>query len=261
MSSSTKRNNNEMALPSDRRVTRARFDGVLLDLDGVVTATAKVHAACWKRVFDAFLRKRAAERKEGYRAFDISKDYSLYVDGKPRFDGVQSFLESRGIDLPYGAPDAPASDNSVCGLGNRKDELVDRVLEAEGVEVYPGTLEWLDRVRAQGMKTAVVSSSRNCRAVLLAAGIENLFDVRVDGEVAVRLELAGKPAPDTYLNAAAELGVTPQRAVVVEDAISGVQAARAGRFGLIIGVDRLGHGDALLRNGADIVVKDLREML
>lgn len=246
---------------SDRLVTRADFDGVLLDLDGVVTATAKVHAACWKRVFDEFLRRRAQKRKGRYRAFDIGEDYPLYVDGKPRFDGVLSFLRSRGIELPYGTYDSPATEESICGLGNRKDELVDRVLSAEGVEVYPGTLEWLSSLRRQGMKTAVVSSSRNCLAVLRAARIEDLFEVRVDGEVAARLGLAGKPAPDTYLAAAAELAVEPGRAVVVEDAISGVQAGHAGRFGLVIGVDRRGHADALLRNGADVVVKDLRELV
>lgn len=245
----------------DQAVTKDRFDAVLFDLDGVLTDTAKVHAACWKRMFDDFLRQRATEYDEPFRPFDIATDYKLHVDGKPRFDGVRSFLESRGIHLPYGEPDSPPNNETICGLGNRKNEMVKKALESEGVEAYEGSVAFIRHLRSQGIKTAVVSSSSNCEAVLRSVGIADLLDVRVDGEVAVRLGLAGKPAPDSFLKAAEELGVAPERTVVVEDAISGVQAGRNGGFGLVIGVDRKGDAEALWENGADIVVSDLREML
>ncbi|HEY69080.1 MAG TPA: beta-phosphoglucomutase family hydrolase [Anaerolineae bacterium] len=237
------------------------FDAVLFDLDGVLTDTAKIHAACWKEMFDDFLRQRAAENNEPFRPFDIGTDYKLYVDGKARFDGVQSFLESRGIHLPYGEPASPPNSEAICGLGNRKDEMVKEAIESEGVEAYEGSVAFVRHIRSQGIKTAVVSASSNCEAVLGSAGIADLFDVRVDGEVASRLNLAGKPAPDTFLKAAEELGIQPNRAVVVEDAISGVQAGRDGGFGLVIGVDRKADPESLWENGADIVVKDLAEML
>ncbi|MFQ5798856.1 MAG: HAD family hydrolase [Bacteroidota bacterium] len=242
-------------------ITKDRFDAVLFDLDGVLTDTAKIHAACWKRMFDDFLRQRAVENDEPFRPFDIATDYKLYVDGKPRFDGVRSFLESRGIHLPYGDPDSPPDNETICGLGNRKDEMVKEALESEGVEVYDGSVGLIRHVRSQRIKTAVVSASSNCEAVLRSAGIADLLDVRVDGEMAARLGLAGKPAPDTFLKAGKELGVAPERAVVVEDAISGVQAGRNGGFGLVIGVDRKGDPEALWENGADIVVADLGELL
>lgn len=237
-----------------------RFDAVLFDLDGVLTATASVHASCWKRMFDAFLLERSARSAEPFRPFDVIEDYGKYVDGKPRFDGVTSFLLARGIELPYGTPDSTATEDTVCGLGNRKDALVDAVLETEGVDVYEGTINWLTKVRGMGVKTAVVSSSKNCRAVLEAAGIDHLFEARVDGELAERLNLPGKPAPDTYLRAAAELGVVAARSVVVEDAIAGVQAGRAGGFGLVIGLARHADDEALRRNGAHLVVHDLSEV-
>lgn len=244
-----------------KAVTKELFDAVLFDLDGVLTDTAKIHAACWKRMFDDFLRERATEKNEPFRPFDIGTDYKLYVDGKPRFDGVQSFLESRGIHLPYGEPGSPPSDETICGLGNRKNEMVKEAIESEGVEAYEGSVAFVRHLRNQGIKTAVVSASSNCEPVLRSAGIADLFDVRVDGEVASQLNLAGKPAPDTFLKAAQELGVQPNRAVVVEDAISGVQAGRRGGFGLVIGVDRKGDAESLWENGADIVVNDLGEML
>lgn len=244
-----------------KAVTKDQFDAVLFDLDGVLTDTAKIHAACWKRMFDDFLRERATEKNEPFRPFDIGTDYKLYVDGKPRFDGVQSFLESRGIHLPYGEPGSPPSDETICGLGNRKNEMVKEAIESEGVEAYEGSVAFVRHLRNQGIKTAVVSASSNCEPVLRSAGIADLFDVRVDGEVASQLNLAGKPAPDTFLKAAQELGVQPNRAVVVEDAISGVQAGRRGGFGLVIGVDRKGDAESLWENGADIVVNDLGEML
>jgi alpha,alpha-trehalase len=246
---------------SQPAVTKERFDAVLFDLDGVLTATAKLHAACWKRLFDEFLERRAAERGEPFRPFEVDSDYLLYVDGKPRFDGVRDFLASREIRLPEGDPDAPPGEESICGLGNRKNEFVNEVLASEGVEAYPGSLAWLRWLRNQGLRTAVVSSSHNCQAVLRSAGISDEFDARVDGGVANRLGLPGKPAPDTFLAAARELGVEPERAVVVEDAIAGVEAGRAGGFGLVIGVDRKGDPRALEEAGAHVVVRDLGELL
>ncbi len=246
---------------TENPITRDRFAAVLFDLDGVLTATAKVHAACWKQMFDEYLRKRAAENNEPFQPFDIETDYRLYVDGKPRFDGVRDFLRSRGIHLPEGPPDASPGSQTVRGLGNRKNEMINAVIEADGVEVYGGSVALVRHLRKEGMKMAVVSSSHNCEAVLNAAGIADLFDLRVDGGVADRLKLAGKPAPDTYLTAAKQLGVEPKRAVVVEDALSGVQAGRDGGFGLVIGVARKDNADELKKNGADIVVADLGEML
>lgn len=209
-------------------ITPEQFDAVLFDLDGVFTATANVHAACWKKMFDAFLLQRAADQNAPFRPFAIEADYKLYVDGKPCEDGVRSFLESRGIDLPYGHPNSPPSSHTICGLGNRKNELIHEVLASDGIEVFAGSLAFVRQLRQAGLKLAVVSSSRNCRAILVAAKIEELFELRIDGEVAAQRHLAGKPAPDTFLEAAKELGVDPKRAVVVEDAISGVQAGRAG---------------------------------
>jgi beta-phosphoglucomutase family hydrolase len=247
--------------PAGPAVSPERFDAVLFDLDGVLTATAKVHAACWKRTFDDFLQRRAHRINEPFLPFDLQADYEDYVDGKPRYDGVRSFLESRGLHLPPGDPDDPPGRETVCGLGNRKDDLFGQALEAEGVEVFPGSVAWLRQLRQAGIKTAVVSSSRHCLAVIQAAGISDLFDARVDGQVADDLKLAGKPAPATFLKAAQMLGVQPQRAVVVEDALAGVEAGRNGRFALVIGVDRKGDAEALRAHGADVVVSDLKEML
>jgi alpha,alpha-trehalase len=248
---------------SQRRhvITAADFDAVLFDLDGVLTDTAKVHAASWKRMFDVFLQVWADEHNEPFQPFDIETDYTTYVDGKPRYEGVRSFLASRSINLPYGQPQDPPNHRTICGLGNRKNDLFNEVLATDGVEAYAGSVAMVHHIRRQGLKTAVVSSSRNCQAVLDAAELAELFEVRVDGEVAVRLHLAGKPAPDTFLNAAAQLGVVPKRAVVVEDALSGVQAGRDGGFGLVIGIERHGEADDLLANGADIVVTDLGELM
>lgn len=239
------------------RLTRERFDAALFDLDGVLTETAKVHAACWKRLFDSYLRERAARSGEAFRPFDIEADYLTYVDGKHREDGVRSFLASRGIELPEGKPGDSAESETVSGLGSRKDAFVKEVLESQGVDAYPDAVALVRALRKQGMRTAVVSSSRNCRAVLEAAGIADLFDARVDGEVAAERGLPGKPAPDTFLAAAEDLGVQPSRAAVIEDAISGVQAGRAGGFGLVIGVARHGEAAALRESGADVVVDDL----
>lgn len=245
-------------------ITPERFEAVLFDLDGVLTATAKVHAACWKRMFDEFLQQQARCDSSVFVPFDIRTDYPRYVDGKPRYEGVQSFLAARGLCLPYGAADDPPQRRTVCGLGNRKNDLIQTVLAADGVETYPDALSVVRAVRAWGLKTAVVSSSRNCRAILEAAHIADLFDLRLDGEMAAELTLKGKPAPDTFLAAARQLGVSPQRAVVIEDALVGVQAGRAGGFGLVVGVARRGQADeaqALREHGADSVVTDLRDLI
>jgi alpha,alpha-trehalase len=238
-------------------ISRDRFDAVLFDLDGVLTATARLHATCWKQMFDEYLRGRAAPAGE---PFEIATDYKRYVDGKLRYDGVDSFLRSRGVELPWGDPDDPPDRETVCGLGNRKNELVGELLETAGVEVYDESIAWLRDLRRAGYATAVVSASKNCQRVLQAAGIADLFDARVDGVVAGELELPGKPAPDTFLEGARRLGVAPERAIVVEDAVSGVQAGHAGGFGLVIGVDRSGDPDALREGGADAVVRDLGEL-
>lgn len=245
-------------MSNPKAVSKDKFDAVLFDLDGVITATAKVHAICWKKMFDEFLRRRP---DQPFEPFSIQTDYQVHVDGKLREDGVRSFLNSRGIALPEGESAEPPSYETIHGLGKLKDRMFKEILQAEGVEVYEGAVELVHQLRSQGIKTAVVSASKNCRAVLKAAGIDNLFDVRVDGEVADQLNLAGKPAPDKFLKAAEQLGVKPDRSVVVEDAISGVQAGRAGRFGLVVGVDRKGQADELRKNGADIVVSDPGELL
>jgi alpha,alpha-trehalase len=242
-------------------ITKDRFDAVLFDLDGVLTDTAKVHAVSWKKMFDSFLERRARERGEPFVPFDIDTDYRRHVDGRLRYDGVRSFLESRGIELPHGDPEGPEQEETVTALGNRKDAMVKSIMDSEGVDVYEGSVALVRRLRAEGIRTAVVSASRNCRAALQAGGIEDLFDVRVDGEVAERRDLPGKPSPETFLEAARELGVSPERAVVVEDAISGVEAGRAGGFGLVIGVSRKGDAEALGMHGADVVVHDLAELV
>ena len=217
-------------------ITPEQFDAVLFDLDGVLTATAKVHARCWKQMFDEFLQQQATLRNEPCVPFASETDYFRYVDGKPRYEGVQSFLTARGFSLPYGDPDDPSDSETVCGLGNRKNALIHVVLASDGVETYPDALALVRAVRPAGIKTAVVSSSRNCSAIMEAAGIVDLFELRIDGTVAAELGLPGKPAPDTFLAAARQIGALPQRVVVVEDAVVGVQAGRAGGFGLVVGV-------------------------
>jgi beta-phosphoglucomutase family hydrolase len=233
----------------------------LFDLDGVLTQTAKVHAAAWKEMFDAYLQERAKRSGEKFVPFDPVADYDQYVDGKPRYDGVRSFLASRGIALPEGDPNDPPSAETVRGLGNRKNELVLALLKRDGVEAYEGSVRYVDAVREAGLHTAVVSASANCKEVLEAAGIENLFEVRIDGIVVEQRHLRGKPAPDTFLAAAKEVGVEPAEAAVFEDALAGVEAGRAGSFGFVVGVDRVGQREALLEHGADVVVSDLAELL
>jgi beta-phosphoglucomutase family hydrolase len=233
----------------------------LFDLDGVLTQTARVHAAAWKEMFDAFLRDRAGRTGERFVPFDPVADYDTYVDGKPRYDGVRSFLASRAIELPEGDPSDPPSAETVYGLGNRKNELVLAMLKRDGVQVYEGSVRYVRAVRDAGLHRAVVSASANCREVLQAAGIEDLFEVRIDGIVVEEKHLKGKPAPDTFLAAAEELGAKPAEAAVFEDALAGVEAGRAGHFGFVVGVDRTGQHEALVQHGADIVVSDLAELL
>jgi beta-phosphoglucomutase family hydrolase len=233
----------------------------LFDLDGVLTKTAALHAAAWKEMFDGFLQERAKRPAAEFVPFDSAADYGRYVDGKPRNDGVRSFLESRGIALPEGGSADSPDVETIAGLGNRKNELVLELLRRKGVEPFEGSVLYVRAVRAAGLHCAVVSSSANCREVLRAAGIADLFEVRIDPLVAQEQHLRGKPAPDTFLAASKALGVPPPRAAVFEDALAGVSAGRAGGFGLVVGVDRTGQADALREHGADIVVRDLADLL
>ena len=233
----------------------------LFDLDGVLTRTATVHAAAWKEMFDGYLRERAARTWERFIPFDPVTDYTRYVDGKPRYDGVRSFLAARGIELPDGEPGDPPDAETVCGLGNRKNEIVLQMIREGGVEAYEGSVRYLAAAREAGLRRAVVSSSANTRDVLLAAGLEEFFQARIDGVVAEREGLKGKPAPDTFLAGARALGVAPDRAAVFEDALAGVAAGRAGGFACVVGVDRVGQAGALREHGASIVVSDLSELL
>lgn len=238
-----------------------KYDAVLFDMDGVLTMTMKIHAACWKRMFDDYLRQRTTSHGQVFRPFEVATDYKAYVDGKLRYDGVQAFLASRGIELPYGSPEDGSTQETVCGLGNRKDRMLNELIATDGVEILDGAVELVCRIRKAGLKTAVVSASKNCEKILGAASLTNLFDTVVDGNVAARLGLRGKPAPDTFLEAARELKAEPSRTVVVEDAIAGVAAGRSGAFGFIIGVDHHGDKTVLLKHGADIVVESLLELL
>src|SRR6516165_2126958 len=248
-------------LESKLAITRDRYDAVLLDLDGVITNTASIHAACWKQMFDEYLQKRAAQRGEAVRPFKIDTDYRLYVDGKPRFDGARDFLTSRGIRLPEGNPADPPEAETVCGLANRKNNLVNKVIEENGVDAYEGSVKLLQQLRHQEFKIAVVTSSEHCETVLRVTQLDRFFDVRVDGNMIHTQRLVGKPAPDTYLMAARLVGVEPARAVVIEDALSGVEAGSAGGFGLVIGVARKGDAEELRHHGAHVVVNDLGELV
>jgi beta-phosphoglucomutase family hydrolase len=239
-------------------------DGVaacLFDMDGVVTQTAVVHAAAWKEMFDEFLRARAEATGTQFVPFDPHAEYDTYVDGKPRLDGTRSFLESRGIDLPEGTPDDPPGTPTLYGLSNRKNNLVLEKIATGGVQVYPGSITYIRSVKDKGISTAIVSASANTVQVLKSAGIEDLFDVRIDGVIAKQRGLRGKPTPDTFLAAAQALGMSAHQAAVFEDAQAGVAAGRAGGFAIVVGVDRVDQAEALREHGADIVVKDLAELL
>jgi beta-phosphoglucomutase family hydrolase len=233
----------------------------LFDLDGVLTDTASVHAAAWKQMFDDYLRARAERAGTDFKPFDVSADYGPYVDGKPRLAGTDSFLRSRGIELPEGSPDDPPGTETLNGLSRAKNDLVQEKIKTVGVQVYPGSMRYLHACRDAGLTTAVVSSSANAEQVLEVAGMSALIDHRVDGVSAKQRGLPGKPAPDTFLAAAADLGVDRSQAVVFEDALAGVAAGKAGGFGFVVGVDRLGHAEKLRANGATVVVNDLADLL
>jgi beta-phosphoglucomutase family hydrolase len=244
----------------DMRDKLWEMEAVVFDTDGVITDTAGVHSEAWKEMFDEYLEAHARAAGEPFRPF-TDEDYLRYVDGKPRYDGVRSFLQSRDISLPEGSSDDPPSAETVRGLGNRKNERFLQVLRDQGAVPYPTTVELIEELHARDIATAVISSSRNCEAVLEAAGVRHLFAVKVDGIDSARLGLAGKPDPDIFLEAARRLDVEPERAVVVEDALSGVEAGRRGGFGLVVGVDRGDQAEQLSSHGADVVVSDLGELL
>jgi len=235
--------------------------GCLFDLDGVLTKTAQVHDAAWQEMFDGYLRERSRRTGEPFVPFDRVADYENFVDGKPRADGTRSFLQSRGIELPEGNPDDPPDAETVEGLSNRKNKILLRRIHEDGVEAYPGSVRYVRAVRDAGLRRAVVTSSANCRDVLASAGLEDLFETHIDGLTVEREHLRGKPAPDSYLAGARALGLEPGAAAVFEDALAGVAAGRAGRFGFVVGVDRLGQAHALAEHGADVVVTDLAELL
>lgn len=236
-----------------------RIAAVIFDMDGVVTKTAVVHEAAWKKLFDTFLRARAQRSGDSFQPF-TDDDYRLYVDGMPRYDGVTKFLASRGISLPLGTPDDSPGDDTVCALGNQKNGYFQQQVDDHGVQPYSSSVDLIRHLKASGVHTAIISASRNATMILQAAGVHDLFETQVDGNVAAELKLPGKPDPAVFLEAARRLGVSPDRAAVVEDAIAGVSAGHRGGFGLVIGVDRTGHPEALRENGADVVVSDLSQV-
>lgn len=237
------------------------MDAVLFDLDGVLTDTASLHAQAWKQMFDEFLERWCEVHDHPFQPFRIETDYLQNVDGKPRLEGVASFLESRRIVLPDGVAEDPADQDTIHGLAKRKNQILLRFIEEAAVEPFEGSVQFVEWVRDQGLRTAVVSASRNAGAILQAAGIDHLFEARVDGVVAAELRLPGKPAPDTFVECAGRLDTTPERAIVIEDTVVGIQAGRLGQFGLVIGVDRSGNGRQLEEEGADLVVADLGTLI
>jgi beta-phosphoglucomutase family hydrolase len=252
---------------SPSSVDATAYKAWLFDMDGVLTQTALVHAAAWKQAFDEFLAEETKRTGTTYEPFDAEADYEKYVDGEPRADGVRNFLAARGITLPEGNDNDPPDARTVCGVGNRKNDLVLKVIQKQGVKVYDGAVTLVKFLRAHGVKVGVVSASENTVAALTAAGIVDLFDARVDGHTVKDMHLAGKPAPDSYLEGAKMLDVDPSEAVVVEDAIAGVQAGKAGHFGLVVGVDNhdkgAGHdyADQLHAHGANVVVVNLADLV
>jgi beta-phosphoglucomutase family hydrolase len=236
------------------------FDAVIFDMDGVITRTAVVHSSAWKKMFNEYLHYRERQYNERFREFTHADDYLSFVDGRPRYEGVNSFLRSRGIAIPFGEPEDEPRKETVCGLGNRKNEFFNQVLEEEGVGVYDSTIHFIEELLERGVRVGVATSSKNCALILKKAGIANLFETCVDGVVSARLGLKGKPEPDIFATACDNLRVGYDRAVVVEDAVSGVQAGAKGKFGLTLGVARENNAHELCINGADIVVSDLSEI-
>ena len=243
------------------RLDMTAYEAVLSDLDGVITQTARLHAAAWKSLFDDYCNRMSDQREARCKPFDLTEDYRLHLDGKPRHDGVRDFLRSRGLSLPLGSPSDGPDQETLYGMGNKKDVYFNAALRETGVEVYESTVAFLQLAKRAGLKTAVVSSSHHCAEILEAVGLTPLFDARIDGVDIDRLHLPGKPAPAAFLEAARRLEVVPKRAIVIEDALAGVRAGRAGGFGLVIGVDRRNQAQALREQGADIVVADLGELL
>jgi len=236
------------------------FDAVIFDLDGVITKTALVHGTAWRKMFNTFLIEREIKQGEVFKEFTHENDYLPYVDGKPRYKGVQSFLESRGISLPYGTPEDKPEMETVCGLGNRKNLVFKEIIENEGVEVYESTIKLIKQLKDAGIKIGVASSSKNCKLILEKTNIIHYFETRVDGIVSAELGLKGKPEPDIFTTAADNLGVSYNKSVVVEDAVSGVQAGAKGKFGMVIGIARESNKDELTKNGADVVFEDIEEL-
>jgi beta-phosphoglucomutase family hydrolase len=241
-------------------ISRAHFDAVIFDLDGVLTQTAKIHAISWKEMFDFFLLEYGKAVGKHFSPFDIKKDYPAYVDGKPRNEGVKGFLSARGIELPFGTPEDQADQETICGLGNRKNVIFNRYLKEKKVDVFEASIALVKGLKKMKFKVAVVSSSKNCTAILENAGIHELFDVQVDGNTAEKLHLKGKPEPDMFLHTAKVLHVDPKRTVVFEDSLAGIKAAAQGRFGYVVGVNRADIGKELKRNGAHSVILDLSEV-
>ncbi|ACB74302.1 HAD family hydrolase [Opitutus terrae] len=250
--------------PADARAAKPfrplAFDAAIFDMDGVITDTAAVHSAAWKRMFDEYLRRRAQARGERFQEFAHERDYRAYVDGRPRYQGVATFLKSRDIDLPFGVSTDPAGAETICGLGNRKNELFHGIIEADGVRVYPSTLELIETLRSAGIQVGLATSSKNSGLILAKTRTAPLFATVVDGVVSERLGLKGKPQPDIFLAACRDLGAPRHRAIVIEDAVSGVQAGANGGFGLVVGVARENNAVELREHGADLVVGDLAEL-
>jgi len=236
------------------------FKAVIFDLDGVITNTAKVHAMAWKAMFDEFLLDYGRENGRRFSDFDYESDYLTYVDGKPRYQGVEAFLLSRNIHLPFGLPVDSVEELTLCGLGNRKNSKFNEILATRGVEVFSSSVELLKELKTAGIKIAIASSSKNCKPVLERVGLLHLFEVRVDGEISAERGLKGKPEPDIFLESVRELGVTPKESIIVEDAVSGVQAGAKGGFGLILGIARENNREKLKQAGAHYVVTDLSEI-
>ena len=240
-----------------QELQQKRIRALIFDLDGVITQTARVHAQAWKRMFDTYLVNRGHREGKKYEPLSIATDYRRYIDGIPRYDGVRNFLASRGITLPEGAPEDEPGKETVAGLGNLKNVYFHELLQEGGVAVYPDTVAFIKQMRQQGLRTAVISASKNCRAILQAAGLEELFEVRVDGLLSAELGLKGKPDPDIFLEAARRLQVDPAHAAVFEDALAGVEAGKAGGFGLVVGIDRTNQAEELKQHGADLVLQTI----